>query len=383
MKVWGKLIRNGGTETDSAIPSQIELSDSACFFGRFPEPVKSPDSKFVHVKQTVIPCLFISSTHCSIRLDRATGRCYMNDYSRNGTYVDGVVLTATETAGREVKDGSEVSFKYKNVIRLSYRLCIESTLESGHFDSEAPTLQVPVSSTTGSSFHMGVASQSLDPSLASRKRQAEESHDILSKQLSLLQEQERLLDERLRHKEQQLDSVSGELEASNRYSLSLETSMAAKDKLCAELKADMMSLQANLSAIEARNSNIQQEYDECKRELKELKAKNSSILTEAQHKASQLDVWRSLVEESTKAYALEKSNRVDTEEACARLRHRLRELTEQLENMKTANQVLQDMVSDLESLNANLKVSFYEKQMREHELFNDFCVLRVLSAAKK
>ena len=332
-----KLIRIGGIEENTAIPTEICIpplsssdAPSSCFVGRFAVPANN--ALFTHTSQTVIPCLFISSTHFSIsvRKDDFDAKSYivvLRDHSRNGTFLNGKIVGKEE---KQLKEGDEISLQYKGTVHILYKFTIDNENEVAIPDEMV---------------------------LSSPKRSDNFTTDAFIQQLNALREENTKQDIRLQSILSEKESLSKALDVANRKCRANEKLIENFEKENAELKERVHTLTANASSIEARNIILQDNLEEAKAEIRELKSKLNSLSEDLKHKSMQLENRQSLVDKGSKAIAHEKSLRQAAETENQKLNIKLKESLSQNERIVTANETLQDMISDLEASVAQSKVT--------------------------
>ena len=321
---WGTLTLAGGSEEAGkpTPPSILHLSSSKVYIGRVPN--RQNGGKTAPEKQLVIGSMFISSTHFSIERNVENGTYEITDYSKNGTFL--ITKANPNSTGTPVGDnkplkisliqeGDEVALNYKGVVQLKYRFSLakQSTDRSSFMDS-----------------------------------QVNNSIDVFEQQISVLNEENAALVERLTSKETQLEAVTKDLDLENRKSRSLQGQVQLNEKEIQELNVKVREVEANSHAIEARNCKIQETLEESKSELKETKLKLASLHDDLKHKQSQLDNRQNLMSDVNNALAKEKSHRNQKEAECRRLLSKIEEHSLKISSLNTANENLQQVVTGFE-----------------------------------
>jgi pSer/pThr/pTyr-binding forkhead associated (FHA) protein len=315
------------------VPKTIPLNGLECFVGRFPEP---GDTKFTHKTQTKIECPFVSSTHFAIACNgkaKGTRPFTLSDHSRNGTFVNGTLVGMGKSV--EIQDGAEITLMYKNKVRIAYSFALMD--HSG--DKKAPTLS-PV----------GIKSEVLAGEdlgrVASLKSQAESVADNLTKQIAVLQEEGKQLELRIQQQTARAESATLELERANAKVAAQEKLLQQRQDEKADLTERLATAESHAAAIEARSCKLSEQLEETKAELKEVRVRNASLTEDLNTKNAQLVARNSLMQNSNMTMANEKSKwtklEAKHEAACAALQ----QAKEKIERVVTANQALQDLLSD-------------------------------------
>jgi hypothetical protein len=394
-KIWGKLVRTGGSEAKHSVPDQLILTDPHTFFGRFGRPAPKPDQTFQHETQSVISCLYVSSTHFSIQLEATssdvvdapsnsssrnvsptkakknktkemkeskqhhvpmdinqepapsfTYRIY--DYSRNGTFLNNELIGSTS---KVLQSGDEISLKYKDMVKVTYRFdpVPFDYVDDLHAKQEPDSKAVANGST-------GVSSKDRDiDSLALKK--ADSMTEIFTHQIVSLQSDVKKLENQLSQKHESYDLLQSENDKLSRKSRQDEKLIASHANEIAELKERIATVESEKSAIQARNQILSDTVDDLKQEVKETKQKNMFFQEELSNKSQQLNSVRSLIEENNKVLATEKKQRHLHEQQISECKHNLTMYEEKNLRLTTANQALQEIVSDLEHQTMTLQVS--------------------------
>ena len=238
MTTWGHLERIGGTEDATNVPPKVTLQDSECFVGRFAEPVKAPDSKFTHKTQTLVPCLFVSSTHFSIgKVDGKMNTYFIKDYSRNGTYLNNELVGPSRTV--EFKDGAEISLMYKNKVRILYRF------KEAVAPVKAPSPE-PASAVKDDREDLEESSR-----FASMRSQADSVEFALNKQIGLLQEESRQHETRIAQQAARIEGLSNDLNRSSEKNATLEKQVASLESEKADLSERLSTNESHSAAVAA------------------------------------------------------------------------------------------------------------------------------------
>ena len=337
MASWGYLERIGGIEDATTVPQKIQLLDLDCFVGRFAEPVKAPDSKFTHKSQTLIPCLFVSSTHFSVGMTETPGHpraYYIRDFSRNGTYLNGELVGPNKTA--VCNDGAEISLLYKNKVRILYRFREEGVAVK---DSAPIPSPVPVKDEVRDD-------QEESSRFASMRSQADSVEFALNKQIALLQEESKQLETRNQQQASRIDALAADLHRAAEKNASLDRIVATLEAEKSDLTERLSSSESNTAAVEARNQKLEEQVEASKSELRDLRAKNIQLAEDLQTKTAQLDARIALMENSNKTMTNEKSKWTKLENKYSAACEQLEQRQEQIDRMQLAAQALQDILSD-------------------------------------
>jgi chromosome segregation ATPase len=346
---WGKLVRSGGVDESLTIPSVVQLTDKECFFGRFSQPVKDP--KYKHETQFVLPCLFVSSTHFSVLIDssEAKPKYYIKDYSKNGTFLNDRLIGNEKM---EIDEQSEISLKYKNTVKITYRF---KKIED-NFEKPKAKQFVDHNNNNNNSEN-----ESIRSNLQQQSNQVK--NDLLSEsfaqQIVMFQEESKKQELRIASNISQIETLNKELDVSNKKIRNQEKTLDGNLKEISELKERISATEANYSAIEARNYKILEQLDEHRLEIKDLKIKNATLHDDLKHKSNQLESRQSLIDEVNKCLTIEKQARIESEKKLRLVHQKLSEAEAQNGRVSIANQALQDIIVENETVINNLKVFFF------------------------
>jgi predicted nucleic acid-binding Zn-ribbon protein len=342
MAMWGVLTRVGGSEEDSAVPKTIQLSDKECFFGRFPVPA-AHQAHFTHKSQILLDCAYVSSTHFSIRCekDAAGVRSHLlTDHSRNGTYLDRALVGTNKTVS--LPDNGEISLMYKNKTRVAYKF---TSVDSGLVPLKVEKAE--------EAAELNGAEDSVR--MASAKSQAETVAETLARQIAVLQEEGKSLEQRFQQQVARIEADAQERERTNAKMAALEKGAAALQEEKADLTERLATAESHAAAVEARSLKLQEQLDEAKTEAKELKVKTAHLTEEVQSKTAQLNSRNSLMVDSSKTLAHEQKQWEKLQAKYERAKADLSSAREQNVRFTAVNQALQAVVSDQESSLVNLR----------------------------
>lgn len=326
-KVWGELVRCGGSEESAKVPTVVALTDNPTFFGRLTQPQQGGAQSFTHSSQIVIECLFISSTHFSVAKEDSeegtvTYRIY--DHSRNGTFLNGRLIGNTPQI---VASGDEVALKYKDKVKIAYR-----------FNAIA------------------AANSQVAPSPAKvKKSDVDNATSALTQQITMLQEEIRLLEEKCAAQEVAHDTLKEELDSANRK---LRQQEKANDVLTKELndaKDRFASAEANASAVQARLIRLENELEEAHHTTKEQKSKITSLQDDVRGKSEQLGGLRKMISDSNQALAQEQASRLQTESVLRQYEDTLRQSNDKVSRLVAANEALQATIVEQDGQKARLQ----------------------------
>lgn len=316
-RIWGRLKRIGGSEENQAIPSEIVLCDTPTFVGRISKPqqstLKEGDPVFTHSSQSVIPCMIISSTHFSIAIDESKPNhttYLVRDYSRNGTFVDNMLVGTADT--KEIQDGADISFRYREEVRIIYRFVVEPAPKVDH-------------STTVDSITQA-----------------------FNQQIVTLQSEANQFEQRLQQCTEQLNETKVELEKANRKVRQEEKALTAHQETIKDLQERIRITEANAAANQARNTILQDELEDKEMELKDYKQKIHSLQDELKEKNIQLETRKHLLDDHNKLLSQEKRQRIHSEALYQELHNQVTTYEEKNIRLTTANQTLQDEIREHE-----------------------------------
>lgn len=329
-KMWGVLTRVGGAEQEAAVPKTIQLNDGEVFFGRFAAPAPN-HTHFTHKTQTLLDCPYVSSTHFSIKVVKGENgsRSYvLTDHSRNGTYLNASLVGPNKET--PLPDNGEIGLMYKNKMRVVYRFtAVDDNL-------------VPVKEDD----HNGAEDSSR---LASAKSQAESVAETLAKQVAVLQEESKNLEQRIQQQAARIETGAQDLDRANAKVGVLEKSTAVLQEEKADLTERLATAESHAAAIEARSVKLQEQLEESRAELKELKVKAALMQEELQSKTAQLETRNTLMVDSNKTMAHEQKQWKRLEARYERATADLETARDQNTRFTAVNQALQAVVSDQES----------------------------------
>eukprot|EP01035_Chromulina_nebulosa_P028395 gene28395-37481_t len=282
-----KLIRTGGADENALIPNEILV----------------PDAKS-GTKQSVV---------------------IIKDHSRNGTYLNGVIIGKEEE--KHLKDGDEITLQYRGIVQICYK-----------FVCSAPE-------DNNDALHDG----NDDSILTSPKKSDNFLNDAFMQQLNALKEENSRQELRLQSILVDKEATSKSLENYIRKNRAQEKIIESMEKEAAETKERLQTSTVNAASIEARNVILQDSLEEAKGEIRELKSRVTTLSDDLKHKSMQLENRQSLVDKGSKAVAQEKALRQGAEIECKNLASKLKDSLQQNERIVTANETLQDMISELET----------------------------------
>ena len=345
--IWGKLTRNGGLEDSQAVPATISLTEKDSFFGRTPQPAPRGDQEFTHSSQIVIPCVYISSTQFSIHQEPSSKKLTIKDFSRNGTLLNGELIGANTF---ELHDNDVISLRYKDKIKISYIF----NLVSESVPMAVVTEEIPISNLSQQN-NPRKTSNHHEPSAQQQQQQhyplkkTDSTSDLFTQQIANLQNEMKKLENKLLLTNEHLDSLTKENEKCMKKSKQDDKLILTLQKENEDLQDRFSSIESNFSALTARNSILQDSYDDLLIEMKEMKNKNSFYTNEIQEKQQSIDNLHNLLEESNKILSMEKRAKIHLETIIQDMKNKQILYEEKILRLTTANQALQDIVSELEN----------------------------------
>jgi DNA repair exonuclease SbcCD ATPase subunit len=251
----------------------------------------------------------------------------IRDHSRNGTFVNGKIVGSES---REIKENDEISLQYKNIVKILYK-----------FSSTEVQQQLP------------------KPAIIDQPTMSSEPKNILpvsfEQQMKALKSESLKQEQRIDSQLSEIESLTKSLDQSNRRVRVLEKSVETLEQDLLEARDRLATCESNCSAVEARNSRLLESLDEARGEAKDLRAKVSSNQEEIRHKAMQLETRQNLIEEANRAFSEEKAVRMEAERQRGEVGEGLREAKAHIDRITSANQALQDIVSEMEGEAAALK----------------------------
>eukprot|EP01038_Epipyxis_sp_PR26KG_P005324 gene5324-7390_t len=351
--IWGKLIRIAGNDESLTIPSLIQMTDNIHFFGRIPQPISQGHeanngnaTSFSHETQFAIPCVYISSTHFSIKKinndanDNNKTQYLLTDYSKNGTFVNNLLVGKDKTM--EIEDGFSISIHYKNVVKILYRF---NTID--HNNNNASHNKDKSTSQSTKLFINGL------------KAPDDVIVESLNQHIQSLTEENKNNEIRIQNQLQNIENITKELELMTRkYNHFIENDFEEMKTIANERKDTIIALEGNLNAIQARFHKINEQLDENKDEVKELKLKNQGLMDDNKHNTIKLNNRESLLEEANKSLGNEQNKRIKLEKENQKLLYDLQESEKLTERMAIANQALQDLVAQRDQTIVDLKHNY-------------------------
>jgi hypothetical protein len=185
--------------------------------------------------------------------------------------------------------------------------------------------------------------------MASAKSQAETVAETLARQIAVLQEEGKSLEQRIQQQVARIEADAQERERTNAKMSALEKGAAALQEEKADLTERLATAESHAAAVEARSLKLQEQLDEAKTELKELKVKSAHLTEELQSKTAQLDSRNSLMVDSSKTLAHEQKQWEKLQAKYERAKADLSSARAQNVRFTAVNQALQAVVSDQES----------------------------------
>jgi pSer/pThr/pTyr-binding forkhead associated (FHA) protein len=350
-RIWGKLTKTGGSEESLAVPSVITLFENDSFFGRISQAAPRSDVDFKHTSQFVIPCMYISSTHFSLHYDPNSSTKYLiRDYSKNGTFVNNQLVGTTEA--KELKDNDEISLKYKDKVKIIYQFSI---VEESVVPPPVSNAEEALPSQFSKKSNQIVNNNNDSPHHALKKQDS--TSDIFTQQINHLQQEMKKLENKLSLTNDHLDLLNKENEKLLKKSKQDDKSILSLKTEKEELADRFMTMDSNYNALAARNSILQDNYDDLLTESKDYKNKNTFYQAEIQEKNSSIENVRTLLDDSNKILASEKRTRIHLETIIQDLKTKFILYEEKHLRLVTANQALQEIVSELELDKARLEVN--------------------------
>lgn len=345
-KIWAELVRSGGTEDSSKVPSLFTLTENPTVFGRLSQPQPGTDHNFTHTSQYVIECLFISSTHFAISYGSdASGvtEYKIHDYSRNGTFLDGVLIGPVP---RTISDGAEITLRYKDKVKIAYRFNVKAMTAS--------TLQRP--------------------------SYVEESGatSALMQQLTVLREEMQRLEGKYDAQIESNEALQKGIEVANRKVRQLEKGAEATNNELKEAKERIAVMEAHSSSLDARAVNLASDLEDALEDVKQLRAKVATQQAELTYKASQLDVLRKVQKDGNEALAEQQNARIQAEVAQQETSEQLVAAREKINQLIATNQAVQAMLvqaeADKDLLHDHLKthkamlISIQQRSVEQNKL---------------
>jgi myosin heavy subunit len=320
-KAWGELTRCGGSE-DSPVPYYIELTDNPSFFGRVASPQAGGKIEFSHSSQHVIECPFISSTHFSIEYEiNDSGEIIgykINDYSRNGTFLDGILIGSVHQV---LSNGAEITLRYKDKIKIAYRF---------------NTILMP---------HVAKV----------RKPEMDTATAALAQQITLLQEEIGKLESKCTTQEEQCRSLQADLDAASRKNRQSEKLVEQQAKELSEAKERISMVEANASAVQARVIRLENDLEEAELSIKDQRSKLGSLQDKLKSKNEQLESNQKVISNGNQALTKEQTIRIHTEALLQEITEQFEQSKEKNSRLSAANQALQAMIIEQENQKSKLQ----------------------------
>jgi major membrane immunogen (membrane-anchored lipoprotein) len=340
---WGKLVRNGGTETTSPVPGAVipelmDFFDDENFFGRLSQ---IDASKFDHKVQTAIPCAFLSSTHFSVYVehnDDSDDKYFVKDFSRNGTFIRRLDKTNGNSADSligmgnvaPIYPGDSIVLKFRNEAKLIYTFTADK---------------------------MGATDKFADENIAPN-----DTNESLRLQISALQQENKNQEQRLAASLAKCEQMESDLSAALRESRTLAAVITTKDAEIAAMTDSLRGAEANTAAAEARCRRLEEQYEEARLEITTLKGKVSSLNDDIRHKSGQVESRDRIIEETNQTLDKEKAAKREVEAELRATQGKLQQTEEQCRRFKALNRGLHDDISLLETQLQAANVSMSEVQ---------------------
>lgn len=329
MKLFGKLTAMGGTDRDKpVVPQVIHLTSPSTFIGRFAQPIPNAE-QFSHSTQSVIACLYVSSTHFSITEEN--DKYTVRDFARNGTYLNDVLIGADP---KEIKEGDCISLKFKGSTTLIYKFELLTEEEKVQKISEMSHANANISDKKNAGGVKGNEDHAADHNTA----------NSLTSQIKIMQDEIRKLEAKRDSLTQELEIANKQVESSMRKSRQDEKLIESLSKEVAELNDRIKGTEEHHITIQARSKILEEELDDLKQDLKEAKGKIASLREDITERSEQTKTIRGLLEESNKALADEESHRVFFESKSKAMEAEILEWQLKHSRLVAANQALQRVV---------------------------------------
>eukprot|EP01040_Poterioochromonas_malhamensis_P010712 gene10712-11670_t len=354
-RIWAKLTHVGGSEESLAVPSILNLSDDESFFGRFSQPAAKSDQPFTHTTQHVIACLFVSSTHFGIIRDCTIQpfKYYVRDYSRNGTFLNSVLIGTKER--KELSDGDTISLRYKDKDKIIYQFTVLPT-ENQNAEGTTGAQSQAEGETSTTTQKRKEASSSNYP-----LKKTDSTSEIFTQQITNLQTEIKRLENKLSLTNDQIELITKENEKLIRKSRQDEKQLQTNKSEIDDYKDRIQTLETTNHTLEARNRVLQENYDDLLLEFKEMKNKNTFYINELQEKNQLLENHRQVMDDQNKLITNEKRLKNSLEINLQEMKTKLQIYEEKHIRLTNANQALQRIVDDFEQSNNLLQDSLLEK----------------------
>jgi hypothetical protein len=383
-RVWARLIRNGGNDESSDIPSNLDLTAKSCYIGRFPYPNPKNEYGFTQTTQLVIPCLFVSATHFSIEqvdFDDGSVHYFIKDYSRNGAFLNDQLIgvkptdAGDEFKGKELHDNDIISLKYKNEVKISYQFQIvkeeEEIIEddkNNKINQDQPTSIVSPSKKLKRKHSREeddiTKSQQLQLSSASSSssfKRNDSTSDVFLPQITNLQNENKQLENRCSILQNQLELQTKENDKVIKKGKQDEKLLIQAKNEIEELKERILGIETNSSTIIARNTILSEQIDDIIIENKEFKQKNNFLLNEVNEKNAQLEQYRILLDEQNKVITVEKKQKHHQEAIIHTLKKEFEEMKEKQHELTFIKSSLETTIQQMKEENLTLIKIIEEK----------------------
>lgn len=226
MSCWGQLVQVGGNDVTDDVPTKWCFPNdlSEIVIGRLDE-----SSSYILNKA------YVSAKHLIIRrCDEGNGvqQYVVEDYSSNGTYVNGELVGKGNT--RKIEENDQISFKFRGVEKLVFKFLINDSNE----ESEPP-----------------LKSQRIQ----NKRNHASINHDMdisVSKRINALEREIQQQEIRITNQSTKLESSAREYGNLQTTYLATREALGEKENELNEAKQTRLMLESSLAAMEARCRNL-------------------------------------------------------------------------------------------------------------------------------
>lgn len=314
--VWARLIRAGGSEKSEKIPLEFNLKDrdANIYIGRFPaidDKLRDSlpfDGSKNGWKQLQIPCAFISGTHLSIHKvprsrddsiddgDFANDFMFMvRDHSRNGTYINGIVIGKDNE--REIFNNDKIEFLFQNDVKLSYVFLVGSEtdraimLRNANINNEFPDASAhphAMAKETESEYNMSKTVGKTD--------------EFTQHIISALKTEKTLLESRVTALSTENETLLRQNHDLQQNNQNYQSKITSYDLEIRSLKQEIISMESMQHANEARIHIISNELEKKDAIIADMKMKYETLLQELEYNKKIIEMKEQSIENLESRY---------------------------------------------------------------------------------
>jgi len=361
MPAWGKLVRSGGSEIDPSVlvPSELvfgsyESFESGgkeredIFFGRInPSASDLATRGFTHSNQVVISVPYASATHFKITRN-ITGEFVLTDLSRNGTIVNGEVVSNNHPVA--LAAGDRVGLKFKNDTKVEYTFHVLLALSNAAGKKATPNSANRVHATgMAATSQQSQCDQVLLEQLQRSEntcRKMTEEHAALTAQIGMLESQ-------------LADVTAGRAVEKSAAAAERESAAAERNRMLDDHRVQMLDANSTIAANAARCADLESKLEIAQRATAEQGARAKAAAAQVVKLQEQLQDQATTLQGTRESY-------VDGQARNTAAKARLHASEESVTRLEYANAALQHTLDAREREWAN-NAAAVTQSLQTHE----------------